>query len=112
MNLCQFYFVTTLILYEFYSAFCLLKINSIFTLSFLPFLRLHGRNRRTDLITEDWTKTDEEAADIDSPQGRSGDPQPAAARGDDGSTARGDEDAAARGEDGSAARGEDVVLTC
>ncbi len=53
MNLCQFYFVTTLILYEFYSAFCLLKINSIFTLSFLPFLRLHGRDTHTQYIQYD-----------------------------------------------------------
>ncbi len=58
-------------------------------------------------MTEDSTKTDEEAADIDSPQGSSGDPQPAAARGDDGSAARGDDAAAAHDDEGSVAHSDD-----
>ncbi len=57
--------------------------------------------------TEDRTTRDEEAADVSSPQGRFGDPQPAAARGEDGSAARGDDDAAARDDDGFATRGDD-----
>ncbi len=61
-------------------------------------------------MTEDSTKTDEEAADIDSPQGSSGDPQPAAARGDDGSTARGNKGSVARG-DVASAHGEDGSTT-
>ncbi len=59
-------------------------------------------------VTEDWTLTeDEEAADIGSPQGRFGDPQPAAARGDDGSAARGEDASASRYDEGSAVRGDD-----
>ncbi len=60
-------------------------------------------------MTEDSTKTDEEAADIDSPQGSSGDPQPVAARGNDGSAARGDDAAATRDDEGSVARGDDAA---
>ncbi len=58
--------------------------------------------------------TDEEAADISSPQGRFGDPQPeddAAARDDDGFAARGDDAAAARDDEGSVARGDDDAAT-
>ncbi len=56
-------------------------------------------------VTEDSTITgDEEASDIGSPQGRFGDPQPAAAHGDDGSAARGEDGSAARGDDASASR--------
>ncbi len=58
-------------------------------------------------MTEDRTVTEDEEADFGSPQGWSGDHQPAAARSDDGPAARGDDDAAARNDDGSAARGDD-----
>ncbi len=44
----------------------------------------------------------EEAADFGSPHGRSGDPQPAAARGEVCATARGDDSSAASGDDDSA----------
>ncbi len=63
----------------------------------------------TQTDTEDRTNRDEEAADISFPQGRFGDPQPAAARGEDGSAARGDDDAAACDDDGFAARGDDAT---
>ncbi len=55
------------------------------------------------IVTEDSTRTEDEAAEIGSPQGRFGDPQPAAARDDDGSVARGDDDATVRGSPESAA---------
>ncbi len=62
------------------------------------------RNRNTDQIQKTRRITDEEAADINSPQGMFGDNQPAAARGEDGSAARGEDDAATRGDDAAAAR--------
>ncbi len=96
-----------------YNGICMLKLLKT------PFLLLLRRApcstaptlTETQTHTEDRI-TDEEAADISSPQGRFGDPQPAAARGEDGSATRGDDDAAARDDDGFAARGDDAAAAC